>query len=129
MAKSVFVLGMDITWNSARGDSAQLNVSRPLREINSEKFKRRTIGESGDVNPQWDQPLMIDHEYALLLERTGALVPRREYQLRLEINPEDPLAGAIVTELIPVDQEIKKHFEASMKNSSRLKNVCMRHRR
>ncbi|MDW1552994.1 DUF1293 family protein, partial [Vibrio sp. YT-18] len=23
--------------------------------------------------------------------------------------------GAIVTELIPVDQEIKKHFEASMK--------------
>ncbi|MBE4035374.1 DUF1293 family protein, partial [Vibrio parahaemolyticus] len=36
-------------------------------------------------------------------------------QLRLEINPEDPLAGAIVTELIPVDQEIKKHFEASMK--------------
>ncbi len=95
MAKSVFVLGMDITWNSARGDSAQLNVSRPLREINSEKFKRRTIGESGDVNPQWDQPLMIDHQYALLLERTGALVPRREYQLRLEINPDDPLAGAI----------------------------------
>ncbi|MGR5518963.1 DUF1293 family protein, partial [Vibrio harveyi] len=24
-------------------------------------------------------------------------------------------AGAIVTELIPVDQEIKKHFETSMK--------------
>ncbi|MCV3264557.1 DUF1293 family protein [Vibrio harveyi] len=115
MAKSVFVLGMDITWNSARGDSAQLNVSRPLREINSEKFKRRTIGESGDVNPQWDQPLMIDHTYALLLERTGALVPRREYELRLEINPDDPFTGAIVTELIPVDQEIKKHFETSMK--------------
>ncbi|EMR38193.1 integrase phage related protein [Vibrio harveyi CAIM 1792] len=74
MAKSVFVLGMDITWNSARGDSAQLNVSRPLREINSEKFKRRTIGESGDVNPQWDQPLMIDHTYALRLERTGVLL-------------------------------------------------------
>ncbi|MGR5444230.1 DUF1293 family protein [Vibrio jasicida] len=116
MAKSVFVLGMDITWNSARGDSAQLNISRPLREINSEKFKRRTIGESGDVNPQWDQPLMIEHSYALLLERTGALVPRREYELQLEINPEDPLAGAIVTALIPVDQEIKKHFETSMKS-------------
>ncbi|CAH1536334.1 DUF1293 family protein [Vibrio rotiferianus] len=118
MAKSVFVLGMDITWNSARGDSAQLNISRPLREINSEKFKRRTIGESGDVNPQWDQPLMMDHEYALLLERTGALVPRREYELRLEINPEDPLAGAIVTQLIPVDAEIKKHFEASLGKQS-----------
>ncbi|MDF5312024.1 DUF1293 family protein, partial [Vibrio parahaemolyticus] len=95
--------------------TAELNFARPLREINSEKFKRRTIGESGDVNPQWDQPLMIDHQYALLLERTGALVPRREYQLRLEINPEDPLAGAIVTELIPVDDDIKKHFEASLK--------------
>ena len=116
MSKSVFVLGMDITWNSARGDSAQLNISRPLREINSEKFKRRTIGESGDVNPQWDQPLMIEHSYALLLERTGALVPRREYQLQLEINPEDPLSGAIVTALIPVDPELKKHFEASMKS-------------
>ncbi len=58
---------------------------------------------------------MIDHQYALLLERTGALVPRREYQLRLEINPEDPLSGAIVTELISVDDDIKKHFEASLK--------------
>ncbi|MDG2744318.1 DUF1293 family protein, partial [Vibrio parahaemolyticus] len=41
--------------------------------------------------------------------------PRREYQLRLQINPEHPLAGAIVTELIPVDDDIKKHFEASLK--------------
>lgn len=115
MAKPVFVLGMDITWNSARGDSAQLNISRPLRQINSEKYKRRTIGESGDVNPQWDNPLMLEFEYALELERTGALVPRREYQLKMEINPEDPLAGAIVTELIPVDDEIKAHFANSMK--------------
>lgn len=115
MSKAVFVLGMDITWNSARGDSAQLNVSRPLRKIESEKFKRRTVGESGDVNPQWDQPLAVDYEYALKLERTGALVPRREYELRLEINPHDPLAGAVVTELIPVEEEIKKHFQACMK--------------
>ncbi|WP_391856516.1 DUF1293 family protein [Vibrio cidicii] len=115
MAKPVFVLGMDITWNSARGDSAQLNISRPLRQINSEKYKRRTIGESGDVNPQWDNPLMLEFQYALELERTGALVPRREYQLKMEINPEDPLAGAIVTELIPVDDEIKAHFANSMK--------------
>ncbi len=114
MAKAVFVLGMDITWNSARGEGAQLNVSRSLREINSEKFKRRTIGESGDVNPQWDQPISVDIDYALLLERTGALVPRREYELRLEINPEDPLAGAVVTELVPVDPEIKEHFKKSL---------------
>ncbi|MEF2482787.1 DUF1293 family protein [Vibrio mimicus] len=115
MAKSVFVLGMDITWNSARGESAQLNISRSLREIETEKFRRRTIGESGDVNPQWDQPLRLDLDYALKLERTGALVPRREYQLKLEIDPVDPLAGSIVVELIPVDEEIKKHFAASLK--------------
>lgn len=115
MAKAVFVLGMDIMWNSFRGDVAQLNISRPLREINSDKFKRRTIGESGDVNPQYDSPIIVEYSYALKLEKAGALVPRREYHLTLEINPEDPLAGAIVTELIPVDEEIKKHFQSSMK--------------
>lgn len=115
MAKSVFVLGLDIMWNSFSGDIAQLNISRALRPIDSEKFKRRTIGESGDVNPQWDKPLRIDYKYALELERTGALVPRREYELTLEINEDDPLSGAIVTRLIPVDDEIKKHFEASLK--------------
>ncbi|MGF1748215.1 DUF1293 family protein [Vibrio cionasavignyae] len=112
---TVFVLGMDIVWNSFRGDSAQLNISRPLREINTDKYKRRTIGESGDVNEKWDQVLAVDYQYALKLEKTGALVPRREYELRLEINPLDPLAGAIVTELIPVDEEIKKHFQQSLK--------------
>lgn len=115
MAKPVFVLGFDIMWNSSRGESAQLNISRPLREIKSDKFRRRTIGESGDVNPQWDSPLRLDLDYALKLERTGALVPRREYQLKLEIDPIDPLAGSIVVELIPVDEEIKKHFVASLK--------------
>ncbi len=58
---------------------------------------------------------MIDHDYALKLEKSGALVPRREYELVLELNQDDPLAGAIVTELIPVDDEIKRHFQASLK--------------
>ncbi|EJP3281890.1 DUF1293 family protein [Vibrio parahaemolyticus] len=115
MAKPVFVLGIDIMWNPSRGEMAQLNISRPLKPVNSDNFKRRTIGESGDVNAKWDTPLMIDHDYALKLERTGALVPRREYELVLELNHEDPLAGAIVTELIPVDDEIKRHFQASLK--------------
>lgn len=115
MEKGLFVLGIDIMWNSFNGDVAQLNVSRPLREITTDKFKRRTIGESGDVNPQFDKPLMIDYEYATLLERSGALVPRREYKVRLDIDLDNPLGGAIVKELIPVDDEIKKHFEASLK--------------
>jgi len=115
MAKAVFVLGIDIMWNPSRGYMAQLNISRPLKPVNSDNFKRRTVGESGDVNPKWDTPLMIDHAYAVKLEQSGALVPRREYELVLELNHDDPLAGAIVTRLIPVDDEIKKHFDASMK--------------
>ncbi|ENI4130956.1 DUF1293 family protein [Vibrio fluvialis] len=114
MSKGLFVLGIDFTWNSSRGDTATLNVSRPLRQIDSEKFKRRTYGESGDVNPQWDQPLTIDLEYAKKLEQTRALVPRREYQAVMEIDYDNPLSGAIIKELIPVDPEIKKHFEASL---------------
>ncbi|ELB2209948.1 DUF1293 family protein [Vibrio parahaemolyticus] len=116
MSKSVFVLGVDIMWNSSRGEMAQLNISRPLKPVDSDNFKRRTIGESGDVNAKWDTPLMIDHKYALELEKTGALVPRREYELVLELNHEDPLSGAIVTQLIPVDDAVKKHFEVSLKS-------------
>ena len=114
MEKGLFVLGMDITWNQFNGDTAQLNISRPLKEVSTDNFKRRTVGESGDVNAKYDQPIMIDYEYALLLEKTGALVPRREYLVRLDIDLENPLGGAIVKELIPVDAEIKKHFDASL---------------
>uniref|UniRef100_UPI0005002982 DUF1293 family protein n=1 Tax=Vibrio vulnificus TaxID=672 RepID=UPI0005002982 len=65
MAKPVFVLGIDIMWNPSRGEMAQLNISRPLRPVNSDNFKRRTIGEFGDFNSKWDTPLMIYHDYAL----------------------------------------------------------------
>ncbi len=111
---SVFVLGMDIVWNEFNGHQAQLNISRPLREIDMDKFKRRTIGESGDVNQKYDQLLLVDYNYALELEKSGALVPRREYQLELGLDYSNPLSGSIVTRLIPVDDEIKKHFQASM---------------
>lgn len=113
---SLFVLGMDITWNEFNGHQAQLNISRPLRSIDMEKFKRRTIGESGDVNQKYDQVLLVDYDYAMKLEKNGALIPRREYQLVMEVDYSNPLSGAIVKELIPVDDEIKKHFAASMNN-------------
>ncbi len=120
MAKnSLFVLGVDIYWNSVNGDYAQLNISRSLRPLDIEKkdtgykMKRRTIGESGDVS-QYDTPIRIDFDYALQLEKTGALVPRREYEVELGLNMDDPLSGSIVTKLIPVDAEIKKHFDASL---------------
>ncbi|MBY7781087.1 DUF1293 family protein [Vibrio fluvialis] len=116
---TLFVLGIDIYWNSVEGDFAILNISRPLRELDIEKkdtgfkMKRRTIGESGDVS-KYDTPIRIDYEYALKLEKVGALVPRRVYEIELGLNMDDPLSGSIVTKLTPVDAEIKKHFEASL---------------
>lgn len=115
MSNALFVLGISLIETEFGGKQAQLNISRPLREISTEKYKRQTIGESGEVNPKWDQPIMVDRAYAEKLAAVGAFVPRREYEVKLEMNPLDPLSGAIVTELIPIDAEIKKHFDSSLK--------------
>ncbi|MEZ8772629.1 DUF1293 family protein [Vibrio sp. 10N.247.310.17] len=115
MATRIFVLGIDFVWTAFGGEQAQLNISRPLRTVDTDNYKRRTFGESGDVNQKYDQPLMIDRSYAEMLEETGALVPRREYEVELGLNLNDPLSGAIVNRLIPVDDEIKKHFSSSLK--------------
>lgn len=39
---------------------------------------------------------------------------RREYDVEVALNPLDPLAGSIVVDMVPVDPEVKKHFEASL---------------
>lgn len=118
---SVFVLGISIFKNDFKGEFAQLNISRPLKplDIDNDKFKmkRRTIGESGEVS-KYDTPLEIDLQYALELERTGALVPRREYEVELGLNMDDPLAGSIITKLKPVDPEVQKHFAESLKGKA-----------
>lgn len=115
MKPTIFVLGITFQWSDKFGTQATLNISRPLRELDLPTYKRRTLGESGEVNPKYDKPLMIDVAYAESLEKAGALVPRREYEVEIGLNPVDPLAGSIVTKLIPVDEEIKKHFATAMK--------------
>ncbi|EKO3922092.1 DUF1293 family protein [bacterium 19MO03SA05] len=116
MKDTLFVLGVSIIWNEYKGNYAQLNISRPLGELEIDtdtfKMKRRTIGESGEVS-KYDQPLIIDYDYALQLEKCGALVPRREYEFDLSLDMNNPLSGPVIKKLIPVDPEIKKHFEAS----------------
>lgn len=110
----LFVLGITFM-QSERGNSAVLNISRPLKDINTDNFKRQVLGESGEINAKWDQPLYINYDYACQLRDTGALVPRREYQVEAQLDYDDPLSGAKVVKLIPIDDEIKKHFEASLK--------------
>ena len=120
---TLFVLGISLIETQFNGKQAQLNISRPLREINTENYKRQTIGNLARLNPKWDQPIMIDRAYAEKLAAVGAFVPRREYGVKLEMNPNDPLAGAIVTELIPADEEIRKHFETRLKRSNALTHL------
>jgi hypothetical protein len=111
---SIHVLGITFTWSESFGDQAQLNVTRPVRPLDLDHYKRRVYGETGEVNNKYDTPLMIDSKYARQLEEAGALVGRRDYYVELGLG-DDPLAGSVVTKLIPVDDEIKKHFDASLK--------------
>ncbi len=117
MSSTVFVLGIDFVTTQSEGEHALLNVSRPLRTVDTDNYKRRTFGESGTINPKYDKPLKINRPYAEMLERTGALVGRQSYDVELGLG-DDPLAGAVVTKLIPVDGELKKHFDACLKGES-----------
>ena len=116
MKPIIHVLGITFLWSERFGWQAQLNLSRSVRDLDLPTFKRRVLGETGEVNAKYDRVLMIDHDYAAQLEKTGSFVPRRDYEVDLGLNPVDPLAGSIVVKLIPVDAEIKKHFEASLTN-------------
>ncbi|WP_049940463.1 DUF1293 family protein [Aliivibrio salmonicida] len=58
-----------------RGKTAILNVSRSLPPLDLTNFKRRVLGETGEVS-KYDQPLHVNYDYALMLEKTGALVIR-----------------------------------------------------
>ncbi|WP_425667801.1 DUF1293 family protein (plasmid) [Vibrio tubiashii] len=46
----------------------------------------------------------------------GALVPRREYEVETAFDYDNPLEPSKVVKLIPVDKEIKDHFDASLKS-------------
>ncbi|CAH8199634.1 DUF1293 family protein [Vibrio aestuarianus] len=111
---TIFVLGISILKNDFKGEFAQLNVSRSLKPLNIDKsdFKmtRRTVGESGEVS-KYDTPLFVDLNYALEIERVGALVPRRLYEVELGLDMDNPLDGSVITKLIPVDEDVKAHFK------------------
>jgi len=94
---------------------AELSVLRGVEEVDVEKFQQTGIGYTTDI-PYNKQPLKIDVNYARKLIQTRAFVPNREYELNLGASADDPL-DILVTALIPVDEDVKKHFDTSMKNS------------
>lgn len=92
---------------------AELSVLRAVEEVDNEKFQQTGIGFSTDI-PYNKQALKIDVKYARELIQTRAFVSNREYELNFGANPDDPL-DILVTKLVPVDAEIQKHFETSLK--------------
>ncbi len=114
MKKGLFVLGITFM-QGERGNTARLNISRPMKDLDLDKFKRQVYGETGEVSDKYDTPILMDYEYACLLRSTGALVPRREYEVETAIDYDNPLEAPKVIKLIPIDEEIRKHFTASLK--------------
>ena len=91
---------------------AELSVLRAVEEVDNEKFQQTGIGYSTDI-PYNKQALKIDVAYARQLIQSRAFVANRDYELSFGANPNDPL-DILVTNLVPVDEEIKKHFDSFM---------------
>ncbi|MGF1754501.1 DUF1293 family protein [Vibrio makurazakiensis] len=91
---------------------AELSVLRAVENVDAEKFQQSGIGFTTDI-PYNKQPLKISIDYARQLIQSGAFVPNREYDLNFGASNDDPL-DILVIKLIPVDEEIKKHFQSSL---------------
>lgn len=91
----------------------ELVILRPIDNVDVEKYQKEGFGFDTEV-PYGKEPLKLDPVYAQQLLSTGAFVPDREYDFVLGCNPDD-VYEQWISKLIPVDDEIKKHFEASMK--------------
>ncbi|WP_194435004.1 DUF1293 domain-containing protein [Vibrio fluminensis] len=93
-------------------EMAELNVLRPVESVSVEKFEQYGLGLNTDI-PFNKQPLKVSIDYAKLLIETRAFVPNSEYELKFGSNPDDPLE-VLVTELVPQDDQVKKHFANSL---------------
>ncbi|CAK2375892.1 VSK-int [Vibrio crassostreae] len=91
----------------------ELVILRPIDNVDVEKYKKEGFGFDTEV-PYGKEPLKINPVYAVQLLSSGAFVPDREYDFVVGCNPDD-VYEQWIAKLIPVDDEIKKHFEASLK--------------
>lgn len=91
----------------------ELVILRSIENVDAEKYKKEGHGFDTEI-PYGKEPLKINPDYAQQLLSTGAFVPDREYDFVIGCNPND-VYEQWISKLIPVDDEIKKHFEASLK--------------
>lgn len=93
----------------------ELVILRPIDNVDVEKYLKQGHGFDTEV-PYGKEPIKINPAYAEKLLSSGAFVPDREYDFSLGCNPDD-IYEQWVSELIPVDAEIKKHFDASLREN------------
>ncbi|CAK3632805.1 DUF1293 family protein [Vibrio splendidus] len=91
----------------------ELVILRPIDNVDVEKYQKEGFGFDTEV-PYGKDPLKINPAYAEQLLSTGAFVPEREYDFVLGCNPDD-VYEQWISELVPVDDDIKKHFASSLK--------------
>ena len=113
------VLGIRITQYPNNPDSEkskpfyELVLVREMEMVDTPNYKKRGVGLDTEI-PYKKEPIRIDPVYAERLISTGAFVHDREYGFENSSDPNDPYIQW-VSKLVPVDDDIKKHFAESLK--------------
>lgn len=111
------ILGIRVTQypNTQTGNKEpffELVIIRQIETVDADNYKKSGIGFDTEV-PYKKEPIRVDPVYAEFLKQTGAFIPDREYSFEFGHNPDDPYIQW-VSKLIPLDDEVKKHFQASL---------------
>ena len=86
-------------------------VLYPFENVDSPKFKRKSAGRTTDT-PFQKEPIAINVAYAHKLIDSGAFVGDKQYDLKFTFN--DQTFANEVTEIIPIDADLKEHFKLSL---------------
>lgn len=92
-------------------ETATLVALYPLDNVDSPKFRRIASGRTTEA-PFNKDPIPVNVAYAHKLIETGAFVSDKEYDLKFSFN-EIEMTNE-VTELVPVDAQLRDHFSRSM---------------
>ena len=113
---AIVLAGISITSfpesKNPHAENAELEVLYPLDEVDAPKFRRKATGKTTSV-PFNKKPIVMNVKYAHKLIDSAAFVGDRSYDLRFEFN--DETFDNEVVEIIPVDADLKEHFNLSLK--------------
>lgn len=116
MSNKIILCGIQITSfpesKNPDAESAEVLMLYPMENVNAPKFKRKAVGQSTET-PFGKTKLAINAKYAHKLIDTRAFVSNKEYELVVGFNT-DTFENEI-SEIKPVDPQLKKHFDDCLK--------------